>query len=277
MRCLFYNCCYYYVALQSYYFNCENGGTCNYNGTHYECLCNQGWDPTTRCQTVLPCWNVTCYNGGTCMANGTEDYCLCNKGLDPATYCQTGSIPNDKDVHNLTACLRDQDNACTTNLSVLVKKCDAYIIFYLSPTPTCNSTYCFDKASTWTPTSMHISFNMTWTNTGTAKPGIVYRCNFRFSTGSLWYMIKWYINDIKVTESEYVQKDFVGIAENTTLTEKYIATYGVTIKCSVTAVYSIMSPPGVETKSPGFYAGMKTTSDISVAYSHLEREQKEIL
>ncbi|KAJ8310097.1 hypothetical protein KUTeg_011962 [Tegillarca granosa] len=361
--------CYYYYAWWYGYTYCYNGGTCYYNGTDYVCSCNQGWDPTTGCQTVLPCMNVTCYNGGTCMSNGTEYYCLCNAGLDPTTNCQTeinkdpcddentgevqnlalrtsstpnvglcdqnlhekwykaygyemisydpgsnrcgsknpiyltGSIPNDTDVNNLTACLRDQDDACTTNLSVLVKKCDADTIFYLSPTPTCNSTYCFDqvdmsdKATTWTPSSMHISFYMTWTNTATPKPGIVYRCIFRFSTGNLWYKIKWYINDIKVAESEYVQKDSVGIAENTTLTEKYIEAYGVTVIIKTISCWSprIFCVCGIVVQAgkdifvintcPGsipmmrFYRCndglLRATSDISVAYSHRERGKSE--
>ncbi|KAJ8310096.1 hypothetical protein KUTeg_011961 [Tegillarca granosa] len=296
--CYYYYCCLYYYAWWYGHNYCHNGGTSFYNGTQYICLCNQGWDPTTCCQSEInkdPCDDVnTELKSLELRTSSTPNIGLCDQNLTEKWYkaygyemitrdpgsnrCGsknpiylTGTIPNDTDVHNLTACLRDQEDACTTNLSVLVKKCDADTIFYLSPSPTSNSTYCFDqvdmsdKATTWTASSMHMRFNMTWSNTATPKPGIVYRCDFRFSTGNLWYKIKWYINDIKVAESEYVQKDSVGIAENTTLTEKYIEAYGVTIKCSVTAAYSAMSPPGAETKSPGFYAGMKLhTPSISI-------------
>lgn len=76
---------------------------------------------------------------------------------------------------------------------------------------------------------------MTWTYNATYEyvPGIEFKCVFPFSTGNLFYKIRWYIDDIKVAESPIVLAKDIGNVENTTLIEKYINTYGVMVRYSL--------------------------------------------
>lgn len=61
---------------------CENGGTCESNGTTAACKCQPGFDPLFCANTTDLCTSKFCLNGGTCTTyKGTMLFCECSEGF----------------------------------------------------------------------------------------------------------------------------------------------------------------------------------------------------
>ncbi|XP_076810636.1 uncharacterized protein LOC143453257 isoform X1 [Clavelina lepadiformis] len=64
---------------------CQNGGTCDYDATGYNCQCAPGWTGENCEQEVNECSSNPCSRGGTCFDDVNSFRCQCAVGLSGPT------------------------------------------------------------------------------------------------------------------------------------------------------------------------------------------------
>ncbi|XP_067650124.1 uncharacterized protein [Haliotis asinina] len=60
---------------------CANGGTCESNGSSYNCTCTSGFTGRNCTVNNDPCASNPCANGGTCESSGSSYNCTCTSGF----------------------------------------------------------------------------------------------------------------------------------------------------------------------------------------------------
>lgn len=193
-----------------------------------------------------------------------------------------GTLPNESDGEvNRTVCIVGLYESCLRTLTIKVKACRGYRVYYLEPAPQTSTGYCigeelpcpagqsslsgFTPCENMTPVNTNPFVNVSLENKPSystrfrpAEP--VFKCLFDEPDGSpYWYDTHWYINTdlAKVVESQLYMSN-----QSWLYPKDWVNKYdlNMVVKCSIRVRHLRNSTPGHHNYSKDFKAGMFPSS-----------------
>ncbi|XP_060556762.1 von Willebrand factor D and EGF domain-containing protein-like, partial [Ruditapes philippinarum] len=174
---------------------------------------------------------------------------------------------------DVTACVRDDINPCSTRYTIQIRKCIGEIQYKLKPSEWF-SAYCFEKhtllnRSTPSPAPENVDFGRI-----TVKPELEFKSillgpvmtqnipylNFRClfnKRNDLFYTVQWYIDETALDKTMGPSKDMADLVLNEDDLSSRNITMGIYVRCGVRASISENGMLTPMNRSEKFYAGIK--------------------
>ncbi|XP_065929944.1 von Willebrand factor D and EGF domain-containing protein isoform X2 [Magallana gigas] len=195
-----------------------------------------------------------------------------------------GTLPTESDGEvNRTVCIVGFYESCSKTLTIKVKACREYRVYYLVPAPQTSTGYCIGEHSHCPPgqssdsgftpcvdvipvntsPAVNVSLENKLSNNARLKPvEPVFKCLFdEPDAGPYWYDTYWYINTdlVKVVESQPYQSN-----QSWLYPKDWVDTYNLNmvVKCSIRVRHLERSTPGHHNYSENFKAGMFPSSYV---------------